>query len=76
MKKPTPTTTIADFLTIEEIARAVALYETAAPGTFAAQCDKQIVAPVLPRIEKTLGQRMHPRYIAYMIEYVLGQRSG
>ena len=75
MTKPTPTTTIAEFLTIEEITRAVALYETAPIGEFAKMCDKQIITPVLPRIEAKLKQRMHPRYVAYMVEYAL-MRSG
>ena len=73
MTKPNPTTTIARFLTDEEIASAIALFKTAELGTFAKLCEKQIIAPVLPRIEKTLGQRMNPRYVAYMVEYVLGR---
>lgn len=71
-QKPYTTTTIGKFLTAEEIAQAMDLYSRATPGSFARLCDERIIAPVLPRIEKALGQRMHPRYVAYMVEYVLG----
>lgn len=62
---------ITDFLTAAEIERAAKLYREAAPGTFAARCEAEIIAPILPRIELTMVQPMNARYVAYMVEYVL-----
>lgn len=62
------TVRITDFLTKEEIARAVALYQKCLPGTFAHHCEQQIIQPNITRINSSLGQENHPRYLAYAVE--------
>jgi len=61
---------ISDFLTVEEVVRAIKLYRDARAGTFAELCAEKIITPILPRINKKLGQENHPLYLAYMVEYV------
>lgn len=65
--------TLADFLLPPEIEKAVALYKEAAPGTFGQRCAAEIIEPVMPRINAALGQENNARYLAYVVEYVLGQ---
>lgn len=67
----TKTFTLPDILTTDEIARAVALYATAKPGTFAKRCAAEIIEPVLPRINAKLGQENNAAYLAYGVQYVL-----
>jgi hypothetical protein len=68
--------TIADFLTDQEIQKAMRLYRTAAPGTFAKRCAEEIITPNMERINASLGQDNDPTYLAYCVEYVLGQTEG
>jgi hypothetical protein len=68
-----PTVLITDFLTKDEIDRAIRLYNEAAPGTFARRCDEEIIAPVIDRINRKLGQENDSRYLAYAVEYVFNQ---
>lgn len=76
----TKTATLADLFTKEELERAKALYERSAPGTFNKAVVKEIVAPVMARINARLGQENDPSYIGYAIENALMQdemkRSG
>jgi hypothetical protein len=67
--------TITDFLTEAEIKKAVELYLTAAPGTFARLVDEQIITPNIERINTALGQENDSRYLAYAVEYVISQTS-
>lgn len=65
--------TIDQFLTPAEINRALRLYRTARPGTFAATLDAEIITPNLARINAALGQENDARYLAYAVEYVFLQ---
>lgn len=67
--------TITDFLRPAEIERAMKLYNTCKPGTFAERCDAEIIAPVLDRINKTLGQENLSRFLAYAVEYVFNESA-
>jgi len=64
---------ISDFLTVEEVVEAIKIYRDAKPGTFAKDCAEEIILPVLPRINKKLGQENHPLFLAYMVEYAFIQ---
>ena len=64
---------ISDFLTPEEVLAAIRIYLAAKAGTFAKQCAEEIILPVLPRINKKLGQENHPLFLAYMVEYAFIQ---
>lgn len=65
---------VTDFLTAEEIDRAIRLYgETLGKGIFATRCAAEIIAPVLPRINEKLGQENDAKYLAYAVEYALAQ---
>jgi hypothetical protein len=57
---------IADFLTEAEIRKAIKL-KTAKPI-----CE-QIIKPNLERINKALGQENDAMYLAYAVEYAMGQ---
>jgi hypothetical protein len=67
------TMALPDFLTTQEIARARKLYKSAEPGTFAKRCEAEIIKPVIARIDAKLGQKNHPRYLAYACEFVFSQ---
>src|SRR5262249_9691070 len=58
-----------DFLTDKEAKAALKLYRSSKPGTFAARCAAEIIAPVIGRINAKLGQQNDPRYLAYAVEY-------
>jgi hypothetical protein len=63
------TITLGDFLTDDEIAKAVRL------GDHAKILD-QIVAPNMERINAALGQENDARYLAYAIEYAVTHGRG
>jgi hypothetical protein len=56
--------TITDFLTNEEIKKAVHLKT-------ATLIRDNIIEPNIDRINKSLGQENDPMYLAYAVEYVL-----
>jgi len=63
--------TLPQFLTEAEIEQALVLWrELRGTGRFAAEVERQIVAPNLARIDRALGQANNARYLAYLIEYV------
>lgn len=64
---------LTDFLTEAEIKKAVKLYKTAQPGTFAKLCAAQIIEPNMARINAALGQENNAQYLAYAVEFVMGQ---
>lgn len=65
---------LTDFLTEAEIDQALALWlKLKDTGTFAATCDREIITPILPRINAALGQANDARYMAYAIEFVFSQ---
>lgn len=60
--------TLADFLTPEEIDRAIRLRDRK-------KVRDEIVLPNMARINEELGQENDPDYLAYAVEYVM-TRSG
>lgn len=58
--------TIADFLTDREIRLALKL------GNARDICE-QIIKPSIARIDRDLGQKNDPMYLAYAVEYALSQ---
>jgi hypothetical protein len=65
---------ITDFLTADEIKQAVAMY-TARPRhqSYARAVCEAIIRPNLQRINRALGQENDPMYLAYAVEYVMGE---
>jgi hypothetical protein len=59
-----PIVTLHDFLTEEEILRAIELSDHA-------QIRDQIIVPNRTRIDRALGQENDTNYLAYAVEYVL-----
>lgn len=65
------TITIHDFLTPEEIKRALKLWrKLKGTGRFAATVEQEIIAPQMARINAALGQENNAKYLAYAVEYV------
>lgn len=63
---------INDFLTPEEIDRAIKMYENRSQSyRFHVRCRDEIIKPVMDRINKSLGQENSPDYLAYAVEAVL-----
>jgi hypothetical protein len=60
---------ITMFLRPDEIQRAADIYVDSRPGTFAGRCAKEIIEPVLDRINNELGQDNDVYFLAYMVEY-------
>jgi len=70
--------TLQDFLTDTEINRCVQLWKEhsgARRKTFVDAVMTEIISPNMDRINKSLGQENDPRFLAYAIEYVMGQAS-
>jgi hypothetical protein len=69
------TVTIQDFLTPAEIEKAIDLYAKCAADDhsppFSVLYGREIIEPVLDRINKTLGQENDPKYLAYCVEYTM-----
>lgn len=67
--------TIQDFLTPEEIEKASDLYTKCAAddhsAPFSVLCARDIIEPVIDRINRDLGQENDPKYLAYCVEYVM-----
>jgi len=66
---------LGDILTNEEIADALRLFKECQKDCgvgFAGKCAKQIIEPVLDRINKKLGQENDAHYLGFAIEYVFG----
>lgn len=63
--------TIADFLTAEQIAKAISLWQTkTTTQQFHRDVLEQIVLPNMPEINRKLGQANDPGYIAYALQYI------
>ncbi len=70
MRTVTKATILEQFLTKEEIEKALAIYkELDGTSRFAHEIEKEIIAPNIERINKDLGQENHPLYLAYLVEY-------
>ena len=57
--------TLLDFLTHEEL-------EEARKLQVAREIRNKIIDPNIERINRALGQKNDPMYLAYMVEYVIG----
>jgi hypothetical protein len=57
-----------EFLTADEIKKAIKLYRIA-NGSFHQRCMDEIIKPVITRINKALGQESDPRWLAYAVEF-------
>lgn len=66
---------IRAFLTDEERRRAKDMY-LQDQSNYAQRIAKEIVEPVINRINDTLGQKNVPMYLAYVIEHEIGERYG
>ena len=67
---------ITDFLTAEEIEQAIKLWnDPYRPTPYAKAVCEQIIRPNMERINKALGQENEPMYLAYAVEYVIGESS-
>lgn len=65
---------IADFLEPNEIIQAIKLFnEVKESDYFALRMAKEIIEPVLPRINRMLGQENSAMYLAYAVEWALNQ---
>lgn len=68
---------IGDIFTDQELEAARKLYQQVSDaGThdFAARCAKEIIEPILPRINEKTGQENDAKYFAYMLEYLMAVR--
>lgn len=66
--------TINEFLTDDEIEQAIQLYKTlVGTGKFASTLASTVIRPNIERINKVTGQENEPMYLAYMVEYVIGE---
>jgi hypothetical protein len=65
--------TLGDFLTEEQIAECVALFEAHdnSKGSFASVVCERVIAPNMAAINAKLGQENNAKYLAYAVEYVL-----
>lgn len=68
--------TLNDFLTEEQLKICTDLFksfnESGESGFAQAVCD-QVITPNLLEINEKIGQENNAKYLAYMVEYVLGQ---
>lgn len=72
----TKSVTLDQFLTPEEIMLAAQMWRgpfTNDSRSFAQKVCDEIIKPNMERIDKALGQENDPMYLAYCVEYVLGQ---
>ena len=64
----TKTITIGDFLSPDEILAAYRLYR-ANPDEFHKECLKQVIEPVMDRINRDLGQENNASYLTFCVEF-------
>ena len=64
--------TMREFLTVEEVDKAVKLYTYHRPA-FHNRCRDEVIKPVIDRINRDLGQENDPDYLVYAIEAVLSK---
>lgn len=62
--------TLLDFLTEEQITKAVEIYKAGGRAEFICA---ELIAPNIEEINKKLGQENDPMYLAYCCEYVLSK---
>lgn len=71
-----PMVTLAHFLTRDEIQRCADLWQehrkrTNPIGGFAQTIANEIIEPNIARINTTLGQQNDPKFLAYMVEFMM-----
>lgn len=66
--------TLYDFLTEAEIEKAAAMWRQNNVG-YAKRVCQEIITPHMQRINAALGQENDPMYLAYAVEYVMGEAS-
>ena len=66
------TVTIREFLTSDEVDKAVHLYTYNRPA-FHNRCRDEVIKPVIGRINTALGQENDPDHLVYAIETVLSR---
>ncbi len=73
---PVKTLTVGQILTKEEMEQALKLYKECETYNFASRCAKEIIAPVISRINRDSGQENDARYLAYCVEYAIMKSGG
>lgn len=68
------TVTLPDFLTQTEIDKAAEMWKANNVG-YAKRVCQELIAPNMQRINAALGQENDPMYLAYAVEFVIGQAS-
>ena len=63
---------IRDFLTKKQLADAQRLYNRNT-GNFAEECAERIIAPDINQINKRLGRKNDPLFLAYVCEYAFDE---
>lgn len=72
------TITAKELFTKDELAKATKLFHQC-QGTgerFSTHCAKDIVEPIMERINKVTGQKNNQLYFAYLLEYLIRSESG
>lgn len=67
---------ITDFLTPEQISEAWKLFESAEAHTFVKRCSEEFITPLLPEINKRLGQENNALYLSYVVQYIFNSARG
>lgn len=69
--KPKPKTfKSGDIFHVDELRAAIKLYETHGPGSRLHAELRDLVDPIMPRINATTGQENDADYMAYVLEYI------
>lgn len=68
----TKSITLTDFLSLEEIDKALAIFKSD-KSNFHRRCRDEVIAPVMNRINADLGQQNDVDYLAYAVEHVFNQ---
>ncbi len=67
------TVSVTSFLTKKELYEAATLAQYTKNGKLATTICEKIIKPNIERINHKLGQENDPMFLAYMVEYALGQ---
>jgi len=63
---------LREFLNSDELNKAIELYTYHRPA-FHKRCREEVIAPVIDRINSSLGQENDPDYLVYAIESILSR---
>jgi hypothetical protein len=64
---------LQDFLTEDEISKAISMWKFDNSSGYARRVCDVIIRPNMSRINKALGQENDPMYLAYALEFAMGQ---